>query len=161
LNRFATLTDRERRALVLAVSVVLAALAYLLVLAPLQRDLALQRTGLEAASSLHQRIKRLATESKALRAAAAGSVSDDGRSLLAVVDDTARTAGLAKNIGEMSRDGQDQVRLTVDQVGFDALMRWLVLLDRKHRVTTERITVSAGEKPGEVRATLTLRGNHQ
>lgn len=158
MNRFASLPDRDRRALVLAGAAMLLALAYLLVLAPLQKQLANHRQGLQTARSLHQHLVRMAAESKSLRAMSLSGAANDGRSLLAVVDDTTRAAGLARAVSEMTPDGQGQVRMTLDKVSFDRLMRWLVQLEQEQRITVDKITVSAGEKPGEVRAALTLQG---
>lgn len=158
MNRFASLSDRERRALVLAAAAVLLALVYLLVLAPLQKQLADDRQGLQTARSLYQHLVLMAAESKSLRATSVTGGVNDGRSLLAVVDDTARAAGLAETIGEMTPDGQGQVRMTLDKVSFDRLMLWLVQLEQKNRITVDKITVTAGDKPGEVRVVLTLQG---
>ena len=110
------------------------------------------------ARTLHQHLVRMAAESKSLRAISGSGLVNDGRSLLAVVDDTARAAGLAQAVGEMTPNGQGQVRMTLEKVSFDRLMRWLVQLEQKQHISVDKITIFAGEKSGEVRAALTLQG---
>lgn len=79
-----------------------------------------------------------------------------GRSLLAVVDQAAKSAGLSSGLKRIEPEGTDRVRVRFEQIPFDTFMRWLDSLNRQYGVFTQTITVEREEAPGRVNVRLTL-----
>ncbi|RRQ21462.1 type II secretion system protein GspM [Thiohalobacter thiocyanaticus] len=79
-----------------------------------------------------------------------------GRSLLAVVDQATRAAGLNSGLKRIEPEGQSRVRVQFEQIGFDDFMRWLDGLHRQYGVFTQSITIEREEAPGRVNIRLTL-----
>ena len=84
--------------------------------------------------------------------------SSAGQSLMALLDSTARQSGLHDAVKRVDPDGQDKVRLRLEQAGFDDMMRWLESLSRSYGITVENITIDRLDSVGLVNARLTLTG---
>lgn len=82
----------------------------------------------------------------------------DGRSLLTLVDQTARTAGLGAAVKRVEPQGSDQVRMRLEQVSFDELIRWLGSLEQEHGVQAVNAIVDRQAEGGRVDARLVLQG---
>lgn len=78
------------------------------------------------------------------------------RSLLSIVDQTARHQGLGQALQRVEPEGKSQVRLSFDQVAFDGLLRWLALLKQNHTINIHQLTIESAGTTGEVQARLLL-----
>ncbi|MCA1805924.1 MAG: type II secretion system protein M [Xanthomonadaceae bacterium] len=151
------LEPRERR-LVLAGGLLLGLLlGYALVADPL-----LSAYG-ERASRVEQQRAELVwmqqTTARIQQLQAAGGAQGAGlgdRSLLAVVDGSAREAGLGNVLRRVRPDGALAVRVWFEGVPFDALVEWLGRLDREFQVQVKLITLERQPEAGRVHAQLTL-----
>jgi len=84
-----------------------------------------------------------------------GATGLGGRSLLAVVDQSARAGGLASVIKRIEPDGSKGVKVWLEGAAFDAMILWLGQLDKSYRIEASLITLEPiGE--GRVNARLTL-----
>jgi general secretion pathway protein M len=153
----AGLDPRERR-LVLAGALVLGLLlVYWLVLDPMlsayqgrSAQVEQQRASLEWMQQTAARIQQLQ---------ASGGAPGQGlgeRSLLAVVDGSAREAGLGGALRQVRPDGDLAVRVWFEGVPFDGLVEWLGRLEHRHRVQVKLITLERQPESGRVHAQLTL-----
>lgn len=80
-----------------------------------------------------------------------------GRSLLAVVDQSARTAGLGAGLKRIEPDGADAVRVRLEGVAFDTLVTWLDQLSRQAGVLASLVSIERDDTaPGQVNVRLTL-----
>lgn len=86
-----------------------------------------------------------------------GQVSRQGKSLLALADASARSAGLAGALKRVEPTGNDNVRVTFDVADFDALVNWLDALGRDYGVQVTDLSVDKVEGLGLVNARVTLR----
>lgn len=155
------LSVRERQVLGGGGALALALLLYALVWDPFQKELhrlretvAQQRADLawmrQAAADL-KRLEETAPVSRTTR-------RRDGRSLLTLVDETARGAGLGQAVKRVEPQSGDQVRVRLEQVVFDDMIRWLGGLEQEHGVQTVDAVVDRQAAGGRVDARLTLRG---
>ncbi len=78
-----------------------------------------------------------------------------GRSLLAVVDQSARSSGLGESIKRLEPDGRNGAKLWLEGVSFDDMILWLGKLTRTWQVQTSVITIDP-KGDGRVDARLTL-----
>jgi general secretion pathway protein M len=119
---------RERLALLLAAVFVLASLFYYLGWQPLDRaydrQLARQQTQTETLAWMRQ----AALEVKALGGQKARPPSTR-RSLLAEAERAAAGNGMKASLKQLNPEGEDKLRVTVQDAEFDAFIRWLGRLD--------------------------------
>jgi general secretion pathway protein M len=99
-----------------------------------------------------------AQEVKRLRGARPGQRAE-GQSLLALTDRTAREAGLGPAIRRVEPEGNDRVRIVLEQAGFDDMTAWLEQLVSRSQVRIDNVTVDKRPEPGLVNARLVLQAS--
>ena len=147
------LQDRERRLLILAATV-LAAIAYWLLL--LQPLTSARTRAQSAVVSLQQATAQASVQVDAILAARQAAAPRPVRSLFALIDSSARDAGLMSAQTRIEPLAENRVRVTMDGVSFDALAAWLEGLDRNEGVDISEWSVDRALAPGVVNAAMTL-----
>ncbi len=155
---WAALANRERLLVVVAGVTVLIALLYLLVWEPFAKG----RSDLASRVQAHQKdlawMEQAAAELARLRAATrTHTVQGRQRSLLAIIDSSAKQAGLRKVIQRMEPVGQDGVKLWLENADFDRLIGWLGALRRRFGIRVSRASFDRQDTPGRVDARLSLQ----
>ncbi len=102
-------------------------------------------------------MRQAAREVKRLSGAGVRPASD-GRSLLTLVDQTARAAGLATALKRVAPQGEDKLSAQLDAVEFDKLIPWLGTMERDHRITLVNLSVDRTAAAGLVNARVILQG---
>ncbi len=153
-----SLNARERLLVTGGALLSLALLIYALLWQPMQANhrrlresVATQRAELEA-------MRHMAEEVQQLGGTKTNPTPPDGRSLLTVVDQTARAAGLGAALKRVTPQGDDRIGVQFDGVGFDALAPWLGTLERDHRIVITTLSVERGAATGLVNARLIVQG---
>lgn len=153
-----TLSGRERWLLVGGAGLSLALLLYALVWLPFQashrrlrQSVVEQRADLAAMRQMAEEVRRLAGSS--------GQPPPDGRSLLTLVDQTARAAGLGAALKRVTPQGEDRLGVQFDAVAFDQLLPWLGALEREHRLVLVNLSVDRTPITGLVNARLVVQGD--
>jgi general secretion pathway protein M len=154
-QRWSALQPRERRVLVLGALVVGMVLSYVLLWEPLSRSRQDWRVRVAAAESDLAWMRAAAPRVRDAGAATA-TPTRDGRSLLARVDASAREAGLGSALLRAEPIGTGNVRVTFQQAGFDALMRWIETFSAQHGARVGELSVQRADGVGLVDARLTL-----
>lgn len=153
---------RDRRVLRIGGIVVAMLLVWTLVWIPLSRaradltarvaqqrvDLAWMRQGLAQARALRAQGTR-------------GDVARQGKSLLALADATARSAGLGDPLKRVEPTGPTSVRVTFEVADFDTLANWMDGLARDYGVTVTDFSADKAEGLGLVNARVTLQDSKQ
>jgi general secretion pathway protein M len=155
-QRWDALEPRERRVLALGAVVVLAVIGYLAVWEPLVQSRDEWRLRVAAAETDLAWMRGVAPEVLARRGTAPSATAPDGRSLLARVDASVREAGLGAALLRVEPVAANQVRVTFEQAGFDALMRWLESLAQRHGTRVTEMSVQRADGVGVVDARLGL-----
>lgn len=153
------LSAREQK--VLGIGAALAALLLLYALAwlPLERARAALRLQVAAAEANLDWMRAAAPEVQRLRAGSSGGAEpavQDRRSLLARVDAGAREAGLGPSLLRVEPSGEGQVRLSLQQAGFDPLVAWLEELSRRGGARVTELNVQSTGASGQVDARIAL-----
>jgi len=105
-------------------------------------------------------MQNAATELRQLRGSGAQAAAGlGGRSLLAVVDQSARSAGLGSGLKRIEPDTADAVRVRLEGVSFDTLVTWLDLLSRQHGIQASLVSIEREAGPGLVNVRLTLNAS--
>ena len=149
------LNPRERILTGASGFIVLIVLAYLWVWEPFQarhhrlrQSVAEQRSDLAFMREAAQEIQRLSGVAR---------LASDGRSLLTLVDQTARTAGMGAALKQMAPQGEDRLSARLDAVEFDKLLPWLGALEREHPVVLVNVSVDRTEAAGLVNARIIVQ----
>ena len=117
----------------------------------LETEVAAQREGL-------QWMRNAAAELQQLRGSGAQAAAGlGGRSLLAVVDESARAAGLGGGLKRIEPDSTTAVRARLEGVPFDAVVKWLDELSRQFGVLATLVSIERAQGTGQVNVRLTLQ----
>lgn len=153
-----SLAPNERRMLAVGTVVVVLMLGWALAWHPLamrraelQLDIGNQRLDLAY-------VQTAALEVERQRATGLRSRGDrEGKSLLALADATARTAGLAAALKRVEPAGSSSVRVSFEGANFDAMVQWIEILSRQYGVEASDLSADRADGIGLVNARLTLQ----
>jgi len=115
-----------------------------------------------AASSAELRVERKRNDlawmhSVAGELQAAGPAQASGQSLVLIVDQTARSAGLAGSLRDTQPSGTGGIRVRLEAAPFDVIVAWLGDLARRQGLVVESATVDRTSRTGIVNASLIMR----
>jgi general secretion pathway protein M len=151
---WATLADRERRVVALGGAALGLIVLYLAVWEPLAGARHRREVDLQAARAMAVQL-----ESLALLAPRAGSnvpVAGAGQSLLSIIDTTRKASTVTKPPSRLQPEGDNTVRIWLEDVPFDGLLRWLGELHTRYGVRVDNADIERESGPGLVNARLTL-----
>lgn len=141
--------------LLVALLALVCAIFYASAWRPLSQGIAMNRARAAVLSDdLHWMIDASA-KIHALRASEAKRPGRVSGSLLVVVDQSARRIGLETNIAKLALQGGNGAAVSLPNVDFGTLLRWLVELNGEG-VAVRRVRLTPGALPGQVQATLLL-----
>ena len=154
------LQARERQMLVVGAIASVLLLGWAFVWHPLAR----------ARTDLHARVERqrqdvawmrsVAGQANVLHAQGAqGHAERQGKSLLALADVTARSAGLSGALKRVEPTGGNSVRVSLEVASFDMLVDWLSQIARDYGVRVTDLSVDKVEGLGLANARVTLEEN--
>ncbi len=147
---------RERMLVSAGAALLLLLLLYGMIWAPVAGKYTSLKASVEAQQQNLAWMQRAAAQIKALKRSAAGGAQGlGGRSLLAVVDQSARAGGLGGAIKRIEPDGSKAVRVWLEEAAFDPMIIWLGKLTKSYRIAPSMITVEP-VGGGRVNARLTL-----
>lgn len=155
---FYSLQPRERLMLAGGAAASVLALLYLMIWAPMSERHAQLAVNVKAQQEVLTWIRQASQQVLQLRQNNPNVVArNDPRSLLSIVDSTATTAGVRDPIQRMEPEGNDGVKLSMEDVDFDATVQWLGGLKLGHNVDVVRATVTPSDAPGKVDTSLSLQ----
>jgi len=154
------LSPRERQLIAAGVAVIVF-LIPLIVWLSLQGRIERLQGVVEQRQALDQWMQAAAREAAQLRGRMprAGAHKAGGQSLLALVDQTARQAGLHNALKRVEPDKESSVRVWFEGVAFDDMVRWLNNLNRSDGVGVDVVNVEKQPQSGIVNARLVLKGS--
>ncbi|MFO1371279.1 MAG: type II secretion system protein M [Candidatus Competibacteraceae bacterium] len=155
------LSPRERGLISGGVVLLLALLFYVLAWEPFQASNRRLRQSIAEQRADLAWMRQAAAEVKRLSAAhnPAAQSANAGQSLLTVVDQTARGAGLGTALKRITPQGNDKLNAQLEQVEFDKLIAWLGALERQQHVTIINIVVDRTGAAGLVNARIILQSS--
>ena len=154
---FLSLAPRERLMVSAAAGVVILALIFLLAWEPLASRVTQLQQSVDEQQALKQWMQQAAVEARQLRGAAGSAAADANRSLLAIVDQTSKQSRLGSAVKRIQPDGQDLVRVSLEQASFDDVVLWLGTLQRSYGVNVVDAALDRQANAGRVNARLTLK----
>ncbi|HUM90344.1 MAG: type II secretion system protein M [Candidatus Competibacter sp.] len=147
---------RERGLIVVGTVLVMMLLSYVLAWEPLRNsDRRLRQNVAERRADLAW-MRQAAEEIKRLGGAGAARPVADNRSLLTLVDQTARAAGLGAALKRVAPQGDDKLSAQLDGAEFDKLIPWLSGLERDQAIAIISLNVDRTDAPALVNARIVL-----
>ncbi len=152
LSSLRSLSPRDRRILIVG-GLIAAILFVLAVILPLDHSV----------SHLHAQVATKQADLVWMRTAApeiaaAGPIhGSSGESLIVIVDQSAREAGLGTSLAGSQPSGAGGLNVQLEKASFDALVGWLARLSQQNGVQIESATIDTAGSPGTVNATLVLK----
>jgi general secretion pathway protein M len=144
---------RERVVLAIGAAAVVLLIGYGFIWKPLSDGSAALRIDVAAKSRLLMELDRAAAVAPVEQSPRPGTE----QSLVVLVDRTAQGHGLAGALTRTRPDGTTGINVTLQNAAFDALLAWLVTLERDHGVSVESASVTGSRQPGLVNGQLLLR----
>lgn len=152
---YQSLQQRERRVLAAGAAALIAMLLYAAILHPYLSSKQHLRQHIDEQHELIAWMRPAAAQVQALRGQQPSGMPA-GQSLLAVVDKSAADAGFGAALKQVQTDNDGSVRLQLQGVGFDSLVRWLGGLQQRYGISVREMTAQRSTAPGNVDAGLTL-----
>lgn len=149
------LQPRERTLISVGAAVLAVLFFYLLLWAPLHRELDRLRADTPKAAEQLAWMRSQAGRVNQLRAQSPTQLKGGG--LLSFVEQSATAFNIKQNIKRVEPEGANAVRLVVDGVSFNNLVSWLGNLHKQGGVRVDNATFEAQASPGIVNARLLLR----
>jgi general secretion pathway protein M len=148
----ASLSEREHRLVTWGGATAVVLLVLTLLVLPLYT----------AASGAEKRVERKRTDlawmqSVAGELRAAGPADASAQSLVLIVDQTARAAGLAAALRDTQPSGTGGIRIRLESAPFDVIVGWVADLAQRHGLIVESATVDRTSRVGVVNASLIMR----
>ena len=153
--------DAQQRLLVYGVAALLAVLLlYAVLVHPFHVRYDELRDGVEERRATLQWMQQSALKVKQLKGAnpAAGK-GMEGRSLLSVTDDSARTAGLGAALKRVEPDGSTGVRVWLEDASFDSVVGWLGVMASRYGVDVDTASMERAATTGRINARLSLQAS--
>ena len=94
-----------------------------------------------------------------LGAAGPAGAAGSGQSLIVIVDESARTAGLGSALTGTQPSGTGGVRVRLEGAAFDTVVAWLASLEQQYGLRIESATIDRGAQSGIVNASVILRNS--
>lgn len=155
-DRLDALKPRERIIVIGGAILVLVTAVYVLGLAPLYAAVNAQAKRVEEKEGDLAWMRSVAGEVAMLSASAPSRPGPSNESLVVLIDRAARECGLGSSLTGQTPNGENGIRVRMDNAEFDKLMVCLGTLQQVHSVDVESATIDRTGKPGLVNANLVL-----
>ena len=153
-----TQSERDRRTLAVGALVVVLLLGWALAWHPLAQRRALLEQDLASRRAELALVERGAAQLAQQHGTAQRARGDRaGKSLLALADASAREAGLGEALRHVEPAGARHVKLSFENVDFDALAQWLEMLANAYGVEASELSADRAAGAGFVNARVTLQ----
>lgn len=158
LERFrawwAGLAPRERQIVGAGSALLAVTFLYLAVWEPLSGLRVRREEALVEARTLAVRLEQMAADAQRNRGG--GAVSGADQSLALVVDQSVKSSRLGKAPSRLEPEGDATVRVWLEDVPFDAVLRWLNDLQTRYGVRVDNADIERESAAGLVNVRLTL-----
>ncbi len=155
-NWFLGLDAKERKIVLVIAALVTLLFLYGFIWKPLVSDYRSLKSGVAQQQETLSWMRGAAQKIQQLKRSSAGANGGlRGRSLLAVVDQLARSGGLGDSIKRIEPDGKKAVKVWMDGVAFDPMMTWLGQLSNSYQVQPKAISIEQADR-GRVNVRITL-----
>lgn len=153
----ATLAPRERLMVGIAAAFSVFTALYLGIWEQLAGAHQQRAENLAQARAQATRLEAVGAESLQLRRAGnAGVAVNRNLSLLSAVDQASKSGTLGKPPARLQPEGDAEVKVWLEDVNFDGVVRWIAELETRYGVSVKTVDIERESAPGLVNARLSL-----
>ncbi len=156
LERYRELQARERLFVSVGVVVVALTLIYAVLWQPFAAARNRQTAALADQRALAERLETIGASVQKARASGVGTLQGQGQSLLTLIDQQGKTPELGKPPTRLQPEGEKEVKVWFEDVPFDALMRWMAMLESRYGVQIAALEIERRAGGGLVNARLAV-----
>ena len=157
-EKWQQLSLREKRLVIITAIVVVITVGYFIIWQPLQDGIQTSRVRVKAQYQTLTQMQEQAAEAKQLLAAQRqGGSNRSSGSLLVIIERTAQSKNLKSRLQKVQPEGEDSVRVWVENASFDQLIDWLALLENRNTIYVSEIIIERQKEPGRVNSRILLR----
>ena len=149
------LSARDRRILLIGAALAVPLLAWAMIWQPLVKARETARQAHADLSTQHAEVRQLAAQLKARTGGTATPSANSAQSPLAAVETVAREQRIMEQLKRREAEGTSGVRVLLDDVPADALMRFMETLNQRHGLHITQAQIDPAS-PGKVSAQLSL-----
>lgn len=153
---FRSLAPRERLLVGVGGIVVAITILYLGIWEPLSKAHTKRAGDLAAAQTLAQRLEVIGATVQSARANGSAPVMNNGASLLSTIDQASKSGALGQPLSRIQPEGENEVKVWIEAVSFEALVRWMNELESRYGVSIKSADIEKNTLPGQVNARLSL-----
>ena len=154
LNRwYASLTERERRIVLIGAATLGVLVLVLGLLLPLHAAVS---NAMERTETRRQDLEWMRIHAQEIREGAVQLRRDTGEAPVVLVDRVGHESGLASSLRGSAPAGVSGVRVQLEEAPFDTLIQWLATLEQRYGLAIESITIDRTAQAGVVNASVTL-----
>ncbi|TXH03530.1 MAG: type II secretion system protein M [Nevskiaceae bacterium] len=153
---FRGLAARERVMVASCAVVVAVTVLFLGIWEPLVKAHRKYEVDLAAARALGQRLEVIAAQAQSAHGTSGAAPVATGLSLLSAVDQAGKSGVLTKPLTRIQPEGDNEVKVWIDGVSFDALLRWIGELELRYGIDAQSVDIEKDATPGQVNARLSL-----
>ena len=154
---FDELSRREQLTVLVGSVALVIMLLYLMVWAPLSEERGRLHSDVLSQQETFEWMKQAAQQVVGHSGGAGQKSAISGGSLLTLVDRSAKSANMGGSIKRIQPDKDGKVRIWLEGVNFDLMMKWLGGLSRDQGVALAEVNVERFESSSFVKARLTLK----
>lgn len=154
---FTALTPRERAMVSIGAAFTAFTLLYLSIWAPLANAHHRREQALASARALAARLEAISAQAqKSHLSGSGGAAINRNMSLLSAVDQAGKSGTLSKAPSRLQPEGDNEVKVWLEDVTFDGLVRWIAELETRYSVSVQTVDIEKESAPGLVNARLSL-----
>ncbi len=153
---YQSLGERDRMILTWGGGLVILLLGYFLLWDPLSSTVDNQRQQLTAKQNTLSQMQQWAKEVQKLKSMNPARVNTSDRSLISLIDEKIRNAGMKASLDRMEPEGQDKVRLWLKDSDFNRFINLLGQLHQQYGIDVESASITATDNPGSASVKLNL-----
>jgi general secretion pathway protein M len=157
-QRFSALSPREQILSAGTIAGIVFYSLYLLIYEPMASEKIFLEQKINVLHQTHQQLKMISEEVNVLRTSHSNPIVDsNAQSVMAVIDATSKQLEISQATKRIIPDGADSVTLWLENIAFDKLILWLAVLETKHAIRIDQISIENQKtKSGIVNAKLLL-----
>jgi len=156
---FQGLKSNERQLVIVAGVLLGIAMVYWVILAPLSRAVQVREARIERKQQDLTWMRGISGPLQQLLASQPGANTNE--SLVVLIDRSARQAGIANALAGQIPNGDQGMRVRLENAPFDSVVLWLVNLQQQYGIAIESASIDRADKPGIVSANLVLTRSQQ
>jgi len=154
---YKNLEAREKLLVTIASIFLLIIIFYVAIWEPVYEGLDEQQKLYKSQQSTLLWMQQASSEVKALkRSGARTGNKNSNQPVSLVIEQSASTAGLKKNLSKLETSGKTGAKAKLDMVSFDQMLIWINTLKRNYNVTITSANIERADQPGAVNARLSF-----